>query len=88
MNTAASYARALSELVSAQPKRGRRLLSNPLLALKRRGHLGLLPRIYAQYRCLEEADRRRTLARAVTPERERTRMLLELYKKLIENPNS
>jgi len=51
--------------------------------LKRRGHEKLLPRIYSEYKKLVLAEHRRTQVATVTPEAERTRVLLELYKKLV-----
>ncbi len=51
-------------------------------ALKRRGHEALLPKIFAEYKKLELAETRRAAAAKATPERERTRVLLELYRKL------
>lgn len=57
-------------------------LSRLRTVLKRRGHEKLLPRIFLEYKKLVLADERRTRAAVVTPEAERTRMLLELYRKL------
>ncbi len=51
--------------------------------LKRRGHEKLLPKIFAEYQKLALAEKRRERAAAITPEAERTRVLLELYRKLI-----
>lgn len=50
--------------------------------LKRRGHEKLLPRIYSEYKKLVLAEHRREKAATVTPEAEKTRILLELYRKL------
>jgi hypothetical protein len=51
--------------------------------LKRRGHEKLLPRIFSEYKKLVLAEERRERGREITPEAERTRILLELYRKLI-----
>ena len=51
--------------------------------LKRRGHEKLLPRIFSEYKKLVLAQARRKRAAEITPEAERTRVLLELYRKLI-----
>ncbi len=74
---AADYAKALYDLGStADIKKVRE-------ALVRRGHSKLLPRIYAEYKKLSLCDERRTLREKSNPNKERTRILLELYKKLI-----
>lgn len=77
MELAAQYARALYE---AKDKS----LPNLRAALKRRGHEKLLPRIYAEYKKLLTGAERRAAAAKVTPEAERTRILLELYHKLTQ----
>jgi F0F1-type ATP synthase delta subunit len=83
---AADYAKALFELVdksdlSTQAK----LVQNLRAALTRRGHEKLLPQIYAEYQKLQlERDRIATHTRIV-PERERTRVLLELYHALVNS---
>ena len=58
------------------------LLKNLRELLKRRGHEKLLPRIYSEYKKLVLAEHRRKQAATVTPEAEKTRILLELYRKL------
>ncbi len=50
--------------------------------LKRRGHETLLPQIYAEYKKLVLGAERLAEHKKITPERERTRMLLELYNTL------
>jgi F0F1-type ATP synthase delta subunit len=52
-------------------------------ALKRRGHEKLLPQIFAEYKRLVLGAQRLAEHKKVTPEKEQTRILLELYKKLI-----
>ena len=86
MTIAATYAKALRSLVEENPSTGKEFLVNLRLALKKRGHEKLLPQIFAEYQKLELAGTRATQAAAVTPERERTRILFELYKKLTQ-PN-
>lgn len=75
---AADYAKALYELGGSAAR-----LSKLKDVLKSRGHEALLPKIFAEYQKLELAESRRQKAAEVTPERERTRVLLELYNKLI-----
>lgn len=53
--------------------------------LRRRRHEKLLPRIFSEYKKLELAQARRARAAEVTPEAERTRVLLELYRKLVSS---
>lgn len=84
MTTQATYARALYGLVQQRPNDGKELLANLRVALKRRGHEKLLPQIFAEYQKLDMGAARAKAARAVTPERERTRILFELYKKLTQ----
>ena len=86
MTIAATYAKALRSLVLENPKTGKEFLSNLREALKRRGHEELLPQIFAEYQKLELAHTRAEQASEATPERERTRILFELYKKLTQ-PN-
>lgn len=52
-------------------------------ALSRRGHLKLMPQIYREYEKLLLHRDRLLSHQKVTPTQERTRILLELYKKLI-----
>lgn len=74
---AADYAKALYEL-------GERANIKTLRdMLARRGHDKLLPQIYAEYEKLVLAHKRLEMHKAVTPEKERTRILVDLYKKLI-----
>ena len=73
---ATDYAKALYSLGSKAN------MAHVREVLKRRGHEKLLPRIYAEYQKLELQAKRRVEAAAVTPEKERTRVLLQLYKKL------
>lgn len=75
---AKDYARALFEIEKPSVVRLR-------AALERKGHLKLMPRIFAEYQKLA-LSKERSVARAeVSPEQERTRVLLQLYKKLTAN---
>lgn len=59
-------------------------LANLKEALKRRGHEKLLPQIYSEYQKLQTGRERREHYAALTEEREQTRILFELYKKLTQ----
>lgn len=72
------YAKAL---YASNP--GVKELANLRAMLKRRGHEKLLPRIFSEFKKLLLAKERRQRAAEITPEAERTRILLELYRKLI-----
>lgn len=52
-------------------------------ALQRRGHTKLMPQIYREYEKLLLHRDRLAAHQKVTPAQERTRVLLELYRKLI-----
>ncbi len=52
-------------------------------ALTRRGHIKLMPQIYREYEKLLLRRDRLEKHQKITPTQERTRILLELYKKLI-----
>ena len=77
MNNATQYAKALYALGDKATMPGLRA------ALRRRGHEKLLPRIYAEYQKLVLQEKRLEHHKRVTPKKERTRILLELYKKLV-----
>jgi hypothetical protein len=83
MNLADQYAKALHELVSEHPDRSDAYLVNLRQSLKRRDHEKLLPRIFEAYKIIESGQARRTRVSQTTPETRRTRMLVELYKKLL-----
>ncbi len=83
MNPAAHYARALFELVEKTPNNEAVFLHNLVSVLKRRGHGALLARIFSEYQKLE-LQKKRTAGRSKTSADERrTKVLLELYRKLI-----
>ena len=82
MTLAHSYARALFELVSHNEDDAALYLKNLVAALRRRGHEGLLRTIFSEYELLALKEKRLKMHARVTPEKERTRVLLQLYKKL------
>jgi hypothetical protein len=74
---ATDYAKALYELG------GKKEHLAPLKKmLERRGHTRLMPSILAEYQKLALHDERLARHKEETPERRRTRELLELYRKL------
>lgn len=74
---ATDYAKALYELG------GKKEHLAPLVSvLKRRGHERLMPNILAEYQKLALKDERLAKHKEESPERRRTRELLELYRKL------
>lgn len=79
---ATDYAKALFELGGSEKR-----LASLRSVLKRRGHEKLLPQIYAEYRKLALGKERLAKHKEVTPQQERTRVLLELYKKLTSTGN-
>ncbi len=83
MTLATQYARALHQLVSEQPRSGSVYIKGLSEALAKRGHQKLLPQIMREYEKLAVMGERVERSRSVTPERERTRVLFELYKKLV-----
>jgi hypothetical protein len=83
MQTATQYAQALYELAEQKPAEAVAFLERLREILARRGHQRLLPRIYTEYEHLLQRKSRLELHRKVTPEQERTRQLVELYRRLI-----
>ena len=79
-NYAKHYAQALFEL-----RLGKSDLPNVRAALARRGHLKLLPMIFTEYQKLVVQKERSAMHAKVTPERERNRVLLELYRTLVDS---
>ncbi len=82
MNISTQYAKALYELVNKDSREGNKYLKNLRQALERRGHIKLLPQIFSEFKKLALANERTELHKKITPENERTRVLLELYRKL------
>ena len=82
MSIASDYAKALYKVESPNADTLERLRH----MLRRRGHEKLLPRIFAEYQKLQLEDERLKKYREVTPQMQRTKVLLELYKRLIATP--
>ncbi len=85
MNISTQYAKALYELVDKNDKDGKIYLKNLRQALERRGHIKLLSQIFSEYKKLALASERTELHKKITPEKERKRVLLELYRRLTDN---
>jgi F0F1-type ATP synthase delta subunit len=85
MNLERSYARALYEVVSKDEAKGKEYIANLKEALKRRGHEKLFPKIFSEYEQLTLKKERSNVQTTVSPEQERTRILLELYQKLTQS---
>ncbi|HEV8666876.1 MAG TPA: hypothetical protein VN665_03465 [Candidatus Paceibacterota bacterium] len=83
MTTAAAYAKAIYDLDKA--KFSKEYFANLKNALESRGHRKLLPAILSEYEKLELAAERSKTRSAITPESERNRQLLELYRRLVSN---
>ena len=83
MTIEAQYARALYLLVSQNPERSGEYLAGMRAMLEKKGHQKLMPRIFGAYRSHIEKNERTTTYAQISPERERTRVLLELYRTLI-----
>lgn len=83
MNNVAQYTRALNELVTKNPELTKKYFQNLRHVLGRRGHTKLLSRIYAEYERMELKKKRSEQYMHITPQQEQTRVLLELYRKLI-----
>lgn len=79
---ATDYAKALFELGGTAAR-----LSSLRAVLKRRGHEKLLPQIFAEYQKLQLGAKRLAAHKTVSEDQERTRALLELYKKLVDAGN-
>ena len=84
MTIATSYARALHSLVSEDSSKGPEYLQQLRSSLTKRGHIKLLPKIFSEYQKLTIQQERSAQHNNVSPEKERVRVLLGLYKKLIE----
>ena len=82
MTIASSYARALHALVTENPKKGREYLKNLMAILSRRGHQKLMRPVFAEYQKIELHGERLASQSSITPQKERARVLLELYRTL------
>lgn len=74
------YAKALFELQSPSVENLRKVLEH-------RGHMKLLPKIFAEYQKLQLQKERIENYKKETPESRRSRVLVQLYKKLISTTN-
>jgi len=83
MKIAAKYAHFLYRTAEEHPEEAAEALQALVTMLKSRHLEKMLPQIYAEYQKLTLGGERRALHVAHTPRRERTRVLLELYRKLI-----
>ena len=83
MTVASSYARALFELMSKDPAKEAIYIKNVHASLQKRGHTKLALAIANEYHKLEVQQERSVHHSKVTPEKERVRVLLGLYKKLV-----
>ena len=83
MKIAAKYAHLLYRIAAEHPEEAAEALQALVTMLKSRHLEKMLPQIYAEYQKLTLGGERRALHVAHTPRRERTRVLLELYRKLI-----
>jgi len=83
MTIAAKYANLLYRTAAEHPKEAQGALQALVTMLKSRHLEKMLPAIYAEYQKLALHSERLAMHSESTPERERTRVLLELYRKLI-----
>ncbi len=83
MTSAEAYAKALYE--TDKSKLSKKYFTNLRQVLESRGHQKLLPAIVSEYEKLELAAKRSKTRSTVTPESERNRALLELYRRLISS---
>jgi len=77
------YAHALYDLVSETPEKSAEYLKGLVQTLEKKGHKKLMTQIYTQYQQIVETKERSEAYKKVTPEQERTRVLLELYRALV-----
>ncbi len=82
MSTATLYAKALYGAVKKDVN-AKEVLANLRTSLERRGHIKLLPSIYREYQKILLSEERSQTRKSSTPESERNRALLELYRRLI-----
>ena len=82
MNYAPHYARALYELIRTSPERSKEYLQNLGQVLERRYHQKLFLRIMVEYEKVLLQEGRLAEQKRITPEQQRTRTLLELYRTL------
>ena len=83
MTTEKQYATALYDLLVQHPERGQEYLENLKKSLRAKGYQKLLSKIFMEYAYLLEHQERARRYGQVSPESERTRVLLELYRTLV-----
>lgn len=83
MTIEAQYAEALFALVEKDPSKAGDYLANLKKTLEKKGHQQLLSRVFSEYRRIIERRERSESYKHITPEQERTRALLELYRTLV-----
>jgi hypothetical protein len=81
MSIAGLYAKALH--LATKEGDAKNALKNLRASLEKRGHIKLLPAIFNEYKKLLLAEERSQARNTITPESERTRELLELYRRLV-----
>ena len=77
------YAHALHELVSKNPAKSDDYVKGLKHTLQKKGHQKLTPQIFSQYKQIIEIENRSQKYSQTTPQQERTRVLLELYRTLV-----
>ncbi len=83
MDIAKQYARGIYEAQAGRANASKAFFERVQDALTERGHAKLLPRVASEYEKLLLRERRREADERVTPEGERVRVLVQLYRKLI-----
>jgi F0F1-type ATP synthase delta subunit len=83
MTLQAQYAQALHQLVAEHPEKGKEYIEHLKKVLTRKGHQKLMPRILAEYEAIVSRQERSKTYATTTPDSERTRVLLELYRTLV-----
>ncbi len=83
MTLEAQYAQALYDLAQTSPDKAAVYLANLTNVVLQKGHTKLLPKIFTAYEHINQKKSRSRAYAQVPPEAERTRVLLELYKKLV-----
>lgn len=83
MTIEAQYAKALYELVQKDPPQASKYLENLKMTLNAKGHQKLISGIFAEYQRIEEQKKRLGTYAQTSPAEDRTRILLELYRKLV-----
>lgn len=79
------YAKALERALQEHPRSSTKLFAGLKAALKRRGHVSLLPSILAEYKKLEL---RKSRAPQQSAKKDRTRVLLQLYRHLTRHSST